>query len=271
MPRHNPKGSRLPALEQNILKYRAFEMVTILFHIEDLKAFVLNSIRATDNVPRQKQQRIPVGAKNVYQKAWAVLVADGVITQADSDEIQRLIAYRNDIAHNIHQLTYDLSCEPIAQGYSQFYGTKYDYEALKKLKYYRDKISRGVQSKYVISLSFDSLLFEAAEKTYQQELHRLNGKITRQLAMRREEDQKLKKELSILGKGLLSEIDPFHPQNIANNGALTKRGVECCYRLFDHNISALAVSYLMRISYRAAMNRHRAWQKARGQSPGSRD
>ena len=265
MRRHNPKGSQLPALERNILKYRAFEMITILFHIEDLKAFVLDSIRATDNILNPKKQRIPVDAKKVYQKAWAVLVADGIITQADSDEIQRLIAYRNDIAHNIHQLTYDLSREPIAQAYSRFNSVKYDYDALKKLKHYREKISRGAQSKYAISLSFDSLLFEAAEKTYQQELHRLNKKITRQLAVRKEATQKLNTELSIGNNELLSEIDRFHLLN-AKNGKLTKHGVESCYRLFDHNISALAVSHLMRISYRAAMNRQRAWQKAGGQS-----
>jgi hypothetical protein len=263
---HYPKGGRLPALEGNILKYRALEMVIILFHVENLKKFVLDSIRATDSIHDQNKQRIPIGTKKVYEKAWAVLVADGILTQAESDEVQRLVAYRNDIGHQIHLLTSDISRAPIAQDYIQRNGVKYDYDALKKLKHYRDKIERGVQSKYIMSISFDRLLFEAAEKTYQQELRRLNQKIIRQLAMRREEVQKLKAELSLEKSGLLGEVDPYHPLNKAANGTLTKRGIEICYSLFDHNKSALAVAYLMRISYRAAVNRRRAWERARGRS-----
>jgi len=106
-----PKGRRLPALERNILKYRAFEMVVILFHIEDLREYVLRTIRANDKA------RIPEGTKKPYEKAWAYLVEKGVITWDESDEIQRLTDYRNTIAHDIQQLTYDLSQERFAADY----------------------------------------------------------------------------------------------------------------------------------------------------------
>jgi len=33
----HPDGRKLPALERNILKYRAFEMILMLFYAEDLK------------------------------------------------------------------------------------------------------------------------------------------------------------------------------------------------------------------------------------------
>jgi hypothetical protein len=111
MREYHPRGRQLPALERNILKYRAFEMVLVLFRIEHLKNFVLNSVRAT------YPGRFPPGAKNVYRSAWTVLVADGVITQAESSEIQHLVDYRNAIAHNIHHLTSDLSRDPVAEDY----------------------------------------------------------------------------------------------------------------------------------------------------------
>src|SRR5207247_235304 len=95
MSRDNPKGRRLPALERNILKYRAFEMVVLLFLIEDLRSYVLRTIRANN------KRTIPEGSKKPYEKAWAYLVDNGVITQDESDDIHRLIDYRNTIAHDI--------------------------------------------------------------------------------------------------------------------------------------------------------------------------
>lgn len=253
---HFPKGRRLPALEQNILKYRAFEMLLMLFHVEDFKAFVYSSL--------PEQQRQEFDGKKKYQKTWAFLVTNGIITQPESDEIQSLIDYRNDIAHEIHKLTYDLSREPVVPYFRELNNVKYDYKALKKLKQYREKISRGYQSKsYIFLASLEPLLFEAAEKTYQQELHRLSKKITRQLAVRNEETQKLNAEISTLDSQLLNKIDPCHPLNIAKNGTLTKRGIECCYQLFDHNVSVIAAAHLMRISYRAAMKYHRDWENFR--------
>src|SRR4051794_23130025 len=106
-----PKGRRLPALERNILKYRAFEIVLILFHIQNLRSYVLRTIRANDKA------RIPEGTKKSDKKAWAYLVEKGVITQDESDEIKRLTNYRNTIAHEIQQLTYDLSQERFAADY----------------------------------------------------------------------------------------------------------------------------------------------------------
>ena len=120
MYQYHPKGKQLPALEKNILKYRAFEMVMILYYIEDLKSFVLESIKNTDKIMSnygEKNKRIPDNSKKKYQKVWAILVSDGIITQEESKDIQRIIDYRNVIGHKIHQLTYDLSREPVAQNF----------------------------------------------------------------------------------------------------------------------------------------------------------
>ena len=256
-----PKGRSLPALERNILKYRAFEMLIMLFHIEDLKAFISES-----HIVKQQEQQI--GAKKKYKNRWEILVENEIISQSDSDKIQRLIEYRNDIAHRIHQLTYDISREPDVQYYQEVYNAKYDYEALNKLKQYREKIYTGFASKSrIFTARPEPWLFEATEKTYQQEMNRLSKKITRQIAIRKEETHKLNAELSTVDHRLLNDIVPYHPQNIAVNGTLTKRGVESCYRLFDHNVSALAVAYLMRISYRAVMNHHRVWKRGNSHKP----
>jgi hypothetical protein len=282
---HHPQGSRLPALERNILKYRTFEMVMILFHVENLKAFLLNSLRVTDEFRDKDKRRIPDGTKKLYEKAWSALVNDGILTQTESDEVQRLVDYRNDIGHRIHLLTCDLSRSPAAESYLRWGGkaVKYDYDVLKRLKYFREKIMRGIQSKYITSASPDYMLFEAAEKTYQYELRRLVRKVTRQIAIRQDETQNLSSELSLNDAELLGELDPHHdinapteglrtvsllnhPSNKAANGTLTKHGADICYWLFDHNKSPLAVAYLMRISYRSALNRRRLWEKASGHS-----
>jgi hypothetical protein len=44
----DPLGSTLPALEQNILKYRAMEMLLVMFYAEELKREVLDCIQTSD-------------------------------------------------------------------------------------------------------------------------------------------------------------------------------------------------------------------------------
>ena len=44
----DPLGSTLPALEQNILKYRAMQMLLVMFYAEELKREILDRIQATD-------------------------------------------------------------------------------------------------------------------------------------------------------------------------------------------------------------------------------
>jgi hypothetical protein len=168
-------------------------MVIILFQVENLKKFVLAAVQATDRHRNPRKARIPKGAKDQYKKAWAALVADGILTQSESSEIHRLVNYRNTIGHRIHELTFDLSRESIAEELLEFREemssriTMYDYSVRQKIKQYRDKIFDQIGRKYVTVISFDWLLFEAADKTYEQELRGLRRKIVRQLAVRKQE------------------------------------------------------------------------------------
>lgn len=280
MSRHHPKGSRLPALEQNILKYRALEMVMILFHVENLKSFVLGSIRFSDKIGNSGNERIPAGTKKPYEKAWSILVDEGILTSDESAEFQRIIDYRNDIGHRVQLLTCDLSRDPFARDYSKWKGIKYDDQALKKLKSYKEKIIVGLQSKYAVPLLPDEILFEAAEKSYHHELRRLDKKIMRQMAIRQKETQRLKTELTLEDPEFLNTFDPGnkntapthylrvldilnHPLNKAKNGTLTRRGLEICYWLFDHGRSALAAAYLMHVSNQTAVKHYRVWENAK--------
>lgn len=72
----DPLGSALPALEQNILKYRAMQMLLVMFYAEDLKREILDRIQATDGwLVRVKGQaeRAPKGIKNPVDKAMRSL------------------------------------------------------------------------------------------------------------------------------------------------------------------------------------------------------
>ena len=180
------KAMKLPAIEKNILKYRSLEMMLILFHAESLKRFIIESIRATDTLSNRENKRIPEGTKKVLQKAFKVLVNERILTQSESDELQALIDYRNDIAHRIYSLTCDIAHPEKPQDHLRRLEVKYNYDALCKFEYYRAKIQKGFQSRYVMSLSLDTLFFENAENTYKEELTRLRKRIDRQFDIRRQ-------------------------------------------------------------------------------------
>ena len=121
--------NRLSALEKNELKRRALEMILLLFYIEDLKHFVVSSIRATDHHHDDpSRHRLPGGTKNLYKKAWTVLVEARVLTKDEGDEIEELIDYRNLVAHQTQRLTSDISRYPSARVESA--KTQYEFDAL---------------------------------------------------------------------------------------------------------------------------------------------
>ena len=181
---------KLPALEKNILKYRAIEMMLILFHAESLKNFIIGSIRATDELRHKLDgipRRLPPGTKKSMEKAFKILVSDNVLTQGESDEVQDLIGFRNDVAHRIHQLTADIIHPNRPRDRFRHLEMKYRYNAWQKFEHYRDKIERGLRAEYVFSLSLDTVFFESAEETYKEELYRLRKKIDRQFEIRKQQ------------------------------------------------------------------------------------
>jgi hypothetical protein len=263
----HPEGTRLPALEKNILKYRAFEMILLLFYAEYLKDILVGSIQASDRF-RNGVSRIKASTKNKFKVATAALVADGILTKEENQELIKLVNFRNEIAHRIHDLTFDASRNIYARETLEFSEVKYDYSALKRIKHYYVGILHRMQQAgtYTFMLSMNRFLFESAERTYDDELKRLHRKIETQYAGRRKRLGILKRELSLEGTGLTGEYAPAHPANQTHNGNLTKRGVEICYRLFDNGKRPIVVAHLMHISLKASRKRHKGWMRAGSES-----
>ena len=254
MRRHYPEGRQLPALERNILKFRAFEMVIFLFHAESLKEFVLETVRATS------RERIPAGTKKPIEKAFAFLVEDGTLTERESAAIRQLIDFRNEIGHRVHEVTADLSRDRGAQDLVEFGGSRYLPGALDSIIRYELLIHARAAHKYIVPLSFDHLVFEAAEKVYRRELTRLEKTIHQQLGIRKRQIAELNREIEAADARSLDEIGPYHPLNIARNGTMTERGNTACFQLFALDLSDLAVAHLMRTSLRAIKAKRRIWQ-----------
>ena len=99
----DPLGSRLPALEQNLLKLRTTQMVLVLFYAEQLKSKVLSLIQSTDGFLARtgREERVPKDAKDQVRKCLNALVSDGALSADEKAEIRRLIDYRNVIGHDI--------------------------------------------------------------------------------------------------------------------------------------------------------------------------
>jgi hypothetical protein len=54
----DPLGSKLPALERNILKLRAMQILLVLFYVEELKRWLVNHVKAN----RRLKAEMPVEA-----------------------------------------------------------------------------------------------------------------------------------------------------------------------------------------------------------------
>ncbi len=264
--KHRPHGNAPTAWETDLLKIRAFEMVLILFYMEDLRRFIMGSIEATDklhgmNRLNDGKPKTKEGKK--LELARAVLVSDGVINQAESDELKELVDYRNIIGHTIHDLTVDVGAysdlvrhdpktfEPIPV---------YDYTAAKRAKALRQKVSKGMMKKFMMMASFDFLAFEAAEKTYIAETERLKKRVNKGIEKANKVIAETNRVITAIPKSVMELAQPGHPRNIKENGALSKRGAECVFQLFDAHATPLAVAYLMRISHRSAKHWFAKWK-----------
>lgn len=270
MYQHYPRGNRLSAFEKNELKRRAIEMALILFYIEDLRDFVVSSIRSTDHIRTSAdKERLPIGVKNPHKKAWAIVVEAGVLTPEESTELQALIDYRNLVAHQIQELTGDIGRNLFVR--KGMDSSKYEHKALSRIRYFREKVFSGMRGQFVLTLSFRSVLFEAAEKTYLDELKRLKQKIRRQSRILQEEADQANAEIRRLQQsGLLERLQPGHPKHTRHNGTLSPAGISCCRKLFDAGASPFVVAYLMRLSLRCAKRRHLEWRRIK-QCPDSLD
>jgi hypothetical protein len=265
----DPLGSRLPALEQNLLKLRSAQMVLVLFYAEQLKSKVLSLIQTTDRFMTWTggEERVPKDAKDQVRKCLNALVSDGALSVDEKNEIKKLIDYRNVIGHDIHELVADISTERSVRrsiGYLPDRFARYDYEAVDRLRNYMKLLDeRQIKHHYIGTVSFNRLRFRTAEKVLLKEIDQLRRKIAKQWKLRQQHIDSLNREIrsAVIGS---EETDPRHPSNQYDDGRLTRRGEEVCYLLFDQGLSSMAIAHLMGLSLAAMKKRQRIWKALGG-------
>ncbi|GAB3442555.1 hypothetical protein NX773_11890 [Massilia solisilvae] len=134
------KVKLLGKLERDILKYRSYETMVFLFYAEDLRRFIIQSLEATNIIHGISNEGLKI--KHHLKR----LVNDGVLTKDEKHELHRLLCYRNDTAHEIHNIVSDLGeaksfLIPDKDGNIK---SKYDAGALFRLKVLTTKISPRV-------------------------------------------------------------------------------------------------------------------------------
>lgn len=103
-----------------------------------------------------------------------------------------------------------------------------------------------------MEVSSDSLMFEAAEKTYLTEIKRLKAKIASHLKKLKSQIDEANESIKKIPKKVLEEAEPFHPMHYKNNGNLSASGIDRVKKLYQAGATPLAVSHLMKISIVAA-------------------
>lgn len=244
-------------------------MVLVLFYAEQLKAKVLSLIQRSDGFMAHtgRAERVPRGTKNPVGKCLDALEADGALSADEKAEIRRLIDYRNSVGHDVHELVADITSERSVRRswiYLPENFTRYDYEAVERLQHFLKLLGERQRTHhYNGTISFDGLHFRSAERVFLNEIKLLRRKIAKQWKARQQQIDDLNKEMqsAIIGR---EETDPLHPANQYDDGRLTRRGEEICYRLFDQGLSPLAVAHLMGLQLTSVRNRQRSWVKLGG-------
>lgn len=309
----DPRGGRASALERNILRYRAVEVTLYLFYADRVTDFMKSNVypraKAAPDTPlwepleerrlttllsrvlldAETRKLVSVEDAEGLQQALAseysrgrqmklafgYAIKIGMFSQAEANELQTLLSYRNDIAHRIHHVMSDVTrTRWNVDGFS-FKAPLYKAEALDRLRRYYRTLDRRAQGKLIIYLSMDEIVFEMAEQVYENELKRLDAKICKLVDRERQRAAAIQAELDLRGTELVGDLAPrfFHNHRpsrtyrddyIPPTGHLTARGAEICYRLFDLGKSPIAIAYLMGITLRSAERRRKGWLRAGG-------
>jgi EAL domain-containing protein (putative c-di-GMP-specific phosphodiesterase class I) len=275
----DPLGARAPELERCMIRHRALQMILIMYHAEELKREVISAFETRmrwreRQPPTEADQQAPAAERKKQKRAFDFLVADGVLTRDERQQMVELIGRRNGIAHHLDQVTADLTLERAVRDWVDILPGRqtHDYEALDKLRDARKLLSERLAAKHhVLTLNTSFLFFETTERVLAADIAALDRRIRKLIAARRQNIRVLNDELSLDGTHLTGFFDPRWPANRYGRGRLTPCGVEICYRLFDMRKSPLAVAHLMNISLAAARRRQRLWSEAGGPHRTPRD
>ena len=138
-------------------------MTLFLFYAESLRRQIVESV---GRVVRHNTTPEPKGAK-LLKAIFKKLENDQIISRPESEGIQELLEHRNRIAHEIHLLSGDIEIPGRGFRLGEYLRFKYDYAAVERIKKWSEELPDRLRSKYVLSLSFDRVVFEAAEHAYE--------------------------------------------------------------------------------------------------------
>jgi len=268
------EGPRLPALERNIARYRAFQTLLFLFKAESLKKYLsglmssFNQKLSDSNGPipehltKEKWTKIPD-----WRRSCERLVEMDFISRKTARSVVKYIGYRDKIAHNLSALFGDIGQLRVNREMMRFPmpGEKYRYNYLKLLTDCENEILEAGSRLPIIMMNSDDIYFESVEKFMRQELARLQPRIQKQIDSRKEKFKKLRLEIfeNHNSWDWEGEFFPKHPDYQHKNGRLTAKGERACYLLFELGKSDLAVAYLMGLSRKAVKRRRKNWGRGR--------
>lgn len=309
----DPRGGRPSAIERNVLRYRAIEATLYLFYADEVRAFMMDNVYPRAKLPpgapfwepleerrltgllarvlmdaETRKQVSPQDCAALQQAlsseykqgkklntAFGYAVSISMFTEGEAQELRRLLDYRNDIAHRIHLVMADVTRTSWNADALSFVPPLYEGDALDRLRRYAKTFERRARDRLITQLNMNPMVFEMAERVYEDDLKRLDRLIRRQVAAEAVRVGALSVELDLSDTELVGDLAPdfyynhrpsrtFRDDYIPPTGHLTARGVEICYRLYDLGKSPLAVAYLMRITLRSAERRKSSWAKAGG-------
>lgn len=263
MRQHRPHGPAPTALEANLLKLRALEMILIVFYMEDLRRFIIKAVTTTSKfhqkVPSPFEGEADERNSKILKHATKELLEAGVLSKDQRAEFNKLIACRNTIGHEPHFLTVDVGAyEDLVElaSIGKKHPSGYDGTMLDRVIKMRHHLHKAVAKKFMMEVSYDSLMFEAAEKSYLTEIKRLKSKISSQFKKLKSQIDEANDSIKRIPKQVLEDAQPNHPKHYKKNGTLNASGVECVQKLYQAGATPLAVSHLMKISLVAA----KRWQ-----------
>lgn len=274
-----PHGNKLTTLESNVLKLRALEIVLVLYYMEDLKKSVIASFNVSKWIhsdassdEKQKKGKKKKDTSN-FNEARLRLLSEGIISEAEGEQISELVDFRNVIGHEIYKVTADVGPESHLCLYMEDAACntilyKYDVvSAARKLR--KEVLDRMGRKGYAIVLPFAPIVFSAAEKAYIKEIKSLRKKIEKGAFEYNNKVESLNSEIGSIPSDVMKFVAPGHPNNFLANGNLSRKGIDGIYMLFDNNLTPLAVSHLLRISYRAALRWYRRWCSGKSREAGN--
>lgn len=274
---------QLPAYEREIVRLRAYELTLVLYYKEDIQRSIIDKIECHDHwkakLEPSFQQRAPEGAKRRLDKALKAMVSDGAISEDERKKIVKVFNFRNDVGHRIDHLFSDLE-----QG--RFSGRvanedfrkiakiqEFDHLAVQNMKQIQVVLDRVCRTHYSVgTFSWRGhLLFSSTEKTLSMEIRRSRKKLRSFAIERKKHVEQLNKELK-RGFRLLNKFRESRYFDIRfDQGKMTARGQEFCYRLFEEGLSDLAIAHVFAMRLRSIQSRRKAWRKVGGLDRSQRD